>query len=257
MTDELLLEVSGGIAQLTLNRPEKRNALSSTLMEALWQTIDELESRQDVRVIVVRGAGPAFCAGLDLKEMRGRQDAGGNQDTAVADLLGRIEASRHPTIAMVHGDAIAGGCELALHCDLRVASERARFGMSLARIGLVVPFVLGQKLVEIAGPANTRQILLTAQPVSAQRAYDMGMVHELTSAEEIEARTMAMAETVASNAPLALAGMKAVIQRSISARKVIAHDDIDLLVSRARHSQDAKEGVAAQLERRRPQFTGL
>ena len=157
MSDEVLTAVADGIATVTLNRPDKRNAMNAALLAGLRSTFDELDGRRDVRVVVVRGAGPAFCAGMDLREMEAQRGAAGDPDHGVVAVLRRVESSRHPTIALVHGDAIAGGCELALHCDLRVAADTARFGMPLARIGLVVPFPLAQKLVEVIGPAATRQ----------------------------------------------------------------------------------------------------
>jgi enoyl-CoA hydratase/carnithine racemase len=157
---------------------------------------------------------------------------------------------------MVHGDALAGGCELALHCDLRVASEGARFGMPLARLGLVVPFPLGQKLVEIIGPAFTKQILFTGQPIDAKRAYEIGMIHQLVSSSELEAATSTLARTIADNAPLSLAGMKATILRAISLRETIDFRDLGELVNRARKSADAQEGVKAMLEKRKPVFRG-
>jgi enoyl-CoA hydratase/carnithine racemase len=144
MADEVLTRVEAGIATVTLNRPEKRNAMNAALLGALRDGFDELKARREVRVVVVRGAGPVFCAGMDLREMEARQGAETDPESGVIQVLQRIERSRHPTIAMVHGDALAGGCELALHCDLRVAADGARFGMPLARIGLVVPFPLGQ-----------------------------------------------------------------------------------------------------------------
>lgn len=256
MTEELLIDRGGGTVTLTLNRPEKRNALSSTLLDTLADTFEELETDREARVIVIRGAGPAFCSGLDLKEMRSRQQGGGDPDTRVVEVFQRIERSRHPTIAAVHGDALAGGCELALHCDLRVAAENARFGMPLARLGLVVPFALGQKLVEIIGPAHTKHLLFTARPVSARRAYELGMVHELVSAAEHDEAVTNLAATVAANAPLSLAGMKLAVHRAIAAREGIAHDDIDALVNQARRSADASEGVQAMLEKRLPTFRG-
>ena len=134
-----------------------------------------------MRVVLVRGHGPAFCAGMDLKEMESRAGAR-DPEGDVVGVLQRVEASRHPTIALVHGDAIAGGCELALHCDLRVMADSARIGMPLARIGMIVPFPLGRKLVEIIGPAHTRQLLFTGRPIDGRRAYEIGMVHQVTPA---------------------------------------------------------------------------
>ena len=157
---------------------------------------------------------------------------------------------------MVNGDALAGGCELALHCDLRIAADVARFGMPLARLGLVVPFLLGHKLVEIVGPAFTKQILFTGQPVGAGRAYEMGMVHQLVPLAELEKATYDLARTIADNAPLSLAGMKATILRTVALREKIEHQDLDEMANRARKSADAREGVQAMLEKRKPAFRG-
>jgi enoyl-CoA hydratase/carnithine racemase len=167
-----------------------------------------------------------------------------------------VERSKHPTIAALHGDAIAGGCELALHCDLRVAAEPARLGMPLARIGLVIPFPLGQKLVEIIGPAQTRQLLFTGQPVDARRAYEIGMVHQVVPAAELPAAVHALARRIADNAPLSLAGIKASILRTVAQRDSIPHDDLDAAATKARTSADAQEGRRAMLEKRKPVFRG-
>ncbi len=221
MADELLCAIDGGVATVTLNRPDKRNALNTAVLEGLRATFARLDDDRDVRVVVLRGAGTAFCSGMDLNEMRARQAQVADPESGVIDALRRIEASRHATIAMVQGDAFAGGCELALHCDLRVVADRARFAMPLAKLGIIVPFPLAQKLVEIVGPAYARQILLTGQPVSAERAREMGMVHEVVPAAELEAETYALARAIAANAPLSLAGMKATIQRALALRETI------------------------------------
>jgi enoyl-CoA hydratase/carnithine racemase len=256
MSDEVLCAVDGGVATVTLNRPDKRNAMNMALLAALRARFDELDQNPEVRVVVVRGSGPAFCSGMDLKEMEERRGVPGDPDSGVIEVLQRVERSRHPTIAMVHGDAIAGGCELALHCDLRVASEVARFGMPLARIGLVVPFTLGQKLVEVIGPAHTRHLLFTGQPIDAKRALEIGMVHQVVAAGELESATSQLAQSIARNAPLALAGIKATILRSVSLREGITHADLDEASARARQSADASEGRRAMLEKRRPVFRG-
>jgi enoyl-CoA hydratase/carnithine racemase len=256
MSDEVLCAVDGGVATVTLNRPGQRNAMNTALLAKLRARFEELDANRDVRVVVVRGAGPAFCAGMDLKEMEERRGVPGDPESGVIEVLRRVEGSRHPTIAMVHGDAIAGGCELALHCDLRVASEAARFGMPLARIGLIIPFTLGQKLVEVIGPAHTRHLLFTGQPIDAKRALEIGMVHQVVGAAELEAATHQLAQSIARNAPLALAGIKATILRAVSLREGIAHADLDEALARARQSADASEGRRAMLEKRRPNFRG-
>ena len=255
MSDEILTAVADSIATVTLNRPAQRNAMNGAMLTGLRAAFDDLETRGDVRVVVVRGAGPAFCAGMDLKEMEARGGARDPEGDVVA-VLQRVERSRHPTIAVVHGDAIAGGCELALHCDLRVMAETARIGMPLARIGMIVPFPLGQKLLEIIGPAQTRHLLFTGRPVDGRRAYEIGMVHQVVAAAEVEAAAAALARTIAANAPLALAGMKQVILRAVAARPAVAHDDLDAAALRARQSADAGEGRRAMLEKRKPRFRG-
>jgi len=256
MPDEVLSTIADGVATVTLNRPDKRNAMNTALLTGLRACLDALDSRPDVRVVVVRGAGPAFCSGMDLREMEERRGAQADPESGVIATLQRVERSEHPTIAMVHGDAIAGGCELALHCDLRVAADVARFGMPLARVGLVVPFLLGQKLVEIVGPAHTRQLLFTGRPIDARRAYEIGMVHEVVPPAQLEPVTYALARIVADNAPLSLAGMKATLLRAVALREQIAHEDLDALARRARQSADASEGRRAMLEKRKPMFRG-
>ena len=256
MADEILTAVADGIATVTMNRPEKRNAMNGAMLTGLRTAFDDLETRGDVRVVVVRGAGPAFCAGMDLREMESRGGARDPEGDVVA-VLQRVERSRHPTIALLQGDAIAGGCELALHCDLRVMADTARIGMPLARIGMIVPFPLGQKLVEVVGPAHTRQLLFTGRPLDGRRAFEIGMVHQVVPTADVEPAAYALARTIADNAPLSLSGMKHVILRAVAAaRPVVAHDDLDAAALQARRSADASEGRRAMLEKRKPVFRG-
>lgn len=256
MADTILCDVRDTIATVTLNRPEKRNALNGEALRAFSAMLTQLEARQDVRAVVVRGAGKSFCSGRDLRELAEHQATDEKDLVDVVQIFHRLERSHLPTIAMVHGDAVAGGCELALHCDLRVVAEDARFSMPLARLGRVLPFDLACKLVEIIGPAYTRQVLLTAQPVSGRRAFEIGMAHKAVPPAELEPVTYDLARTIVANAPLALAGLKATIQRTLVLREQIAHEDLDELVQRVRRSADMREGVQAILEKRQPTFRG-
>src|SRR5262249_35914203 len=143
---------------------------------------------------------------------------------------------------------IGGGCELAVHCDLRIAADVARFGMPLARIGLVVPFPLAQKLVEIIGPAHTRHLLFTGRLIDARRAHAIGMVHDVVPAADVDRAAAQLARTLADNAPLSLAGIKAVIQRTLAARDAIAHDDLDALPLTAQRGRQVGPAAEAREE---------
>ena len=157
---------------------------------------------------------------------------------------------------MVQGDAIAGGNELALHCDLVVAASTARFGMSLAQIGLAPTWFLAKKLIEVAGPVATREILLLGDPLPATRMHELGLIARVAAPEELDACAQAIVDRLAANAPLSLRAMKALLVREMAFRGGIDHADIDAMVQAARESQDAKEGIAARLARRAPVFTG-
>jgi enoyl-CoA hydratase/carnithine racemase len=256
MADEVLCAIADGVATVTLNRPAKRNALDRAVLAGLDACFEGFERDRALRAVVLRGAGPAFCAGMDLDELAARQDEEADPEAGVVATLRRIERCRHPTLAVVHGDAFAGGLELALHCDLRLAAEEARFAMPLARLGLVVPFALGQKLVEVVGSAMARQILLVGRPLSARRAYEIGMVHEVVPAADLERASGDLARALAEAAPLSLAGMKQTILRGLAGREGIQHADLDALAARARRSRDAREGIRAMLEKRRAVFRG-
>ena len=171
-------------------------------------------------------------------------------------MLHAIETYPLPVVAVVQGDAIAGGNELALHCDLVVASKAARFGMSLAQIGLAPSWFLAKKLLEVAGPVTTRRILLLGDPLPAERLYELGVISHIAETAELEAVAGAVIERLAANAPLSLKAMKALIVREMAFRDGIEHADVDALVEQVRRSEDAQEGIAARLARRQPSFRG-
>ena len=245
-------KVDGAVRTVTLNRPEKRNALDGDMMEELMAAF-AIAPKPEERVAVIRGAGPVFCAGLDMK-WRAKHAQG---ESGIEKMLHLIETYPLPVVGVVHGDAIAGGNELALHCDLVVASSNARFGMSLAQVGLAPSWFLAKKLLEVAGPATTRKILLLGDPLPASRMYDLGLISHLTAPAELEEVAASVIQRLTDNAPLSLKAMKALINREMQFRDAIAHDDIDVIVDKARTSQDAQEGMRARLERRKATFKGV
>ena len=244
-------EIDGPVRNVLLNRPEKRNALDSEMIAELKAAFTRAPGSEE-RLAVIRAAGPVFCAGLDMRE-RSERPMGASPIEA---MLHAIETYPLPVVAVVQGDAIAGGNELALHCDLVVASTAARFGMSLAQIGLAPSWFLAKKLLEVAGPVTTRRILLLGDPLPAQRLYDLGVISHVAEPGDLDRVAGEVIQRLADNAPLSLTAMKALIVREMAFRDGIAHEDVDALVEGVRRSADAQEGMAARLARRKPAFKG-
>jgi enoyl-CoA hydratase len=236
----------------SLNRPEKRNALNQPLIEALNHALASVEGDKEVRALVLRGEGTSFCAGIDLKEVDESAGSGGHNPTSLEFVFGRLERFPVPTIAAVHGAALAGGLELALHCDLRIAGDGAKLGMTLGRVGLMVPYDFTRKLIEVCGSANTAWILYTADLIDAERSRAMGIVHEVVADAKLNDSAISLAERIASNAPLSLRAMKSTIRRCMTSAFDAWHDDLLRMAREVRQSNDAKEGVRAFLEKRKP-----
>ncbi|MGO8920982.1 MAG: enoyl-CoA hydratase/isomerase family protein [Stellaceae bacterium] len=241
--------IDGAVRRVLLNRPEKRNALDAGMLEALTAAFAE-PPRETERAAVIRGAGPVFCAGLDL---RARVEMGTNP---IERMLHTLETYPLPVVAVVQGDAIAGGNELALHCDLVIASRTAQFGMSLAQIGLVPNWFLAKKLLEAAGPMVTRKILFLGDPLPASRLYELGIVSHLVEPDRLDAAAEEVLARLVANAPLSLKAMKQLLLREMKFRDGIPHEDIDRFLAEVRQSADAKEGMAARLEKRPARFQG-
>jgi enoyl-CoA hydratase/carnithine racemase len=250
MGDTVRMEIEGPVRTVTLARPEKSNALDADMLAAMEAMFDpEPGPGPHERVAVIRAEGRVFCSGLDLR-------GGLGKDQNVETLFHRVQHWPLPVVAVVQGAAIAGGNELALHSDFVVASDQARFGMSLAQIGLAPSWFLTKKLMEVGGPVLTREILLLGDPLPAQRMADLGLVYRCVPDADLETAASAVIDRLARNAPLSLAAMKATINRQLAFRDLVDHDDTEAMVRAVLRSSDAKEGVKARLERRDPDFTG-
>lgn len=248
------IDRDGPVTTVTLTRPEKRNALDLQMLDELQACFETAPQPTD-RVIVLRAEGSVFCAGMDLAE-RARLGPTTGAISPIEVVLHAMEANPLPLVAVVQGDAIAGGNELALHCDFVVASSRARFGMSLAQIGLAPTWGLARKLMDVAGPVATREILLLGDPLPASRFLDLGIISRVAEPEDLDAEVERIVSRLARNAPLSLRAMKALLNRQVAYREHIDHSDVDELVAKARSSNDAREGMQARLEKRAPDFTG-
>lgn len=250
---KVIIEKSGPVKTVWMNRPEKKNALDSALLGNMIEALQAPVATDD-RVIVIRGKGDVFCAGLDMAERS--RTAGAGKQSGIEIMLRAIELSPLPVVAVVQGDAIAGGNELALHCDIVVASQKARFGMSLAQVGLAPNWFLAKKLMEVLGPVTTREMLLLGDPLPSTKLHALGLIARCVPADQLETEADKVIGRLANNAPLSLKAMKALTVRQLELRDHIKHDDIDALVVAAMQSQDAQEGMKARLEKRTAKFTG-
>lgn len=260
---ELLVRVEGQVGVLTLNRPERRNALDRDLLETLARSLDELAGGGEVRCVVLRGAGgEAFSAGMDLKgipsgglaEVEAMIGPGG----PLASFLDAVEECPLPVIASIDGWCLGAGCEMSMACDLRVGSERCRMGMPPARLGIVYPPGGLQRFLRAIGPAQTRKVFLTARYFDAGEALSMGMLHYLAPGDGLEAFTMQLAAEVASRAPLSLAGLKRSLYHLTRPLppSVEADSEMEDLSRRALESRDAVEALQAFAQKRDPEFKG-
>jgi methylglutaconyl-CoA hydratase len=260
MSDDktLLLSESAGVATITFNRPEKRNAVSFELVADLMRALDEVE-RSTANVLIITGAGKAFCAGLDLEDLKGlvgKTHAENVADSAtMAKMFRRIYDFPKPTIAAVNGAAIAGGTGIATMCDFTFAVPEAKFGYTEVRIGFV-PAIVSSFLVMQVGHKIARDLLMTARLFDAAEAYRYGLVNEIVQADNLMPRTLETAKLLLENSPSSVRATKALINSFIK-------DALDKQVAaaiednaRIRSTADFREGISSFLEKRKPVWSG-
>jgi 2-(1,2-epoxy-1,2-dihydrophenyl)acetyl-CoA isomerase len=260
--EHILLDRAEGIGTITLHRPDKLNAFAGRMREEIADALREMAGDPKVRVLVVTGAGRAFCAGADISYM---QDLLERRDTVAFTAL--VEAGRavvstlrstpKPVIASVNGPAAGGGANLALACDLRIASDRASIGQTFNRIGLHPDWGGTYFLPRLVGPSKALQLIFSAEMLDAERAQQLGLFDRVVPHEQLEAETLAAARMLATKPPRALALAKRAVYASAGAS---LDEMLDLELANQLEcfqSDDAREGLAAFLEKRPPIFTGM
>jgi methylglutaconyl-CoA hydratase len=252
------LAFDGSIAVLTLNRPEKRNAISYELINDLLRALDEVR-KTEARVLIVTGAGKAFCSGMDLENLKGLLNRTPEQNIAdsraMASLFRGLYEFPKPTIAAVNGAAIAGGTGLALLCDFTIAAPEAKFGYTEVRIGFV-PAIVSTFLLRQVGEKMARDLLLTGRIFDAQEAQRRGLISEIVPAEKLMERARELAATLLENSPLSLTCTKRVLTEQ-SRAELDAHIEVAIRENAGiRSTADFREGISSFLEKRKPKWTG-
>jgi enoyl-CoA hydratase len=255
--ETLLVEKRGRVALITINRPQKLNALNIQTRAEGAAALDELRETEEVRVVVITGAGEkAFVAGADIAEFEGRTAITQRDVMTARSLFTAIDTFPKPVIAMVNGFCLGGGCELALSCDLRVASESAKFGQPEINLGIIPGGGGTQRLTRLVGEGKAMELILTGDMIDAQTAYRLGLVNLVVPAADLEAKTMELANRIAEKSPVALRMAKEAVKTAARANLDEGlRREIDLFAL-CFSSEDKDEGVRAFLEKRKPEFKG-
>jgi enoyl-CoA hydratase/carnithine racemase len=245
-----------GVATITLNRPESRNALSHALVRELDRTLEDLRGQPDARVVVLAANGPVFSSGHDLRELVGRSDHDYREIFEdCTRMMQRLRALPQPVIARVQGPAVAAGCQLVAGCDLAVASESATFSTPGVKIGLfcTTPMV---PLVRAIPAKPALEMLFTGRPIPARRAYELGLVNRVAPADQLDAALAELVDALLEASPLVLAQGKADFYRLLDCDESMAYDGATGAMCAGAEQADAREGIAAFLEKRAPLWPG-
>lgn len=260
LTNKLVAQKEGAIGWIVFNNPARHNATSFEMWQSLPLVLDAYALDPEVRVIVLKGAGEkAFSAGADISQFKEKRTGAEavREYNAASDKAGRaLRECPKPTIAMVRGYCIGGGTAVAVGCDIRIASDDARFGVPAAKLGLGYRFDGIRRLASIVGPSSAAEIFFTGHQFSAQEALDMGLINRIVPVAELEKYTLDYANTIAVNAPLTIAAVKRSLIEFLKdpAERDLAH--CQKMVNACYESEDYKEGQAAFMEKRKPQFKG-
>jgi enoyl-CoA hydratase/carnithine racemase len=250
MWPNFTVRTADSIGYVTIDRPEKRNAMTAQMWRDLADIFNSLDRDDRLRAIIVTGAGPSFCAGADIGSLA-EDDAVVTAAVTAAERA--IRGVRVPTIALIRGHCVGGGNQIALACDLRIADETASFAVPPARLGLVYPVNSTRAMVELIGPAETKHLLFTAIAVSAERALRTGLISEIVSPARLDQRAAELVDAMLPLSPLTQAAMKQIVNA------IADGTDADRLhrewTAEWAASPDVTEGPRAFLERRKPRFT--
>ncbi|HET6501570.1 MAG TPA: enoyl-CoA hydratase-related protein [Amycolatopsis sp.] len=257
MVEGLEFTRTGVVGRLTFTRPEKKNAISYDMWSAIPGIVGEVDADPELKVLVLTGAGADFSAGADISEfgrLRSSAEAVAAYDKAVEGAVTALAGLRKPSVAVIRGNCVGGGCQLAVACDLRFAAAEARFAITPAKLGIVYDFVSTRQLVSLIGPAHTRYILLSGKFVDAARAREIGLVNDVFPAGDLAAETESFVDILGRRSQASIRGTNRIIEKILSGQGD-TDVEVEAIRSAAVHGPDYAEGVAAFLEHRPPHFT--
>jgi enoyl-CoA hydratase len=257
MYKTLLTSIEKNILVITINRPDKMNAINKDVMQELGEAIEELQSNPEIKSAIITGSGAkAFVAGADISQFTGLSVEEGMQVAQKGhDVFNSIERSTKPVIAAVNGFALGGGCELAMACHFRIASENAKFGQPEVNLGLIPGYGGTQRLVQLIGKGRALETLMTGNMIDANTALQYGLVNHVVPSEELIPKAISILEVINSKAPLAIA-------KCIETANAVYDENLDGFKLEVEAfgecfgTEDMKEGATAFLEKRKPSFTG-
>jgi enoyl-CoA hydratase len=257
-TDLVLVETADGVRTLTINRPDKLNALNAGVMAALERELDTARSDETVGVLVITGAGEkAFIAGADIGELAKLTPVDGREHALRGQaVVAKLENLGKPVIAAVNGYALGGGCELALACTIRIASENARFGQPEVKLGILPGYGGSQRLARLVGEGRAMQLCLTAEQIDAQEAFRIGLVNKVVPPGQAAAAAGEMARAILANGPIACRYVIEAIHRGLAMPLAEGLVLEATLFGLCAATTDMKEGMTAFLEKRKARFTG-
>lgn len=259
-TDKMLARKEGGVGYVTFNNPERHNAMSLEMWEALSGTLADFAADSAVRVVVLTGAGgKAFVSGADISKFeseRSSKEAIDRYNVAVDKANTAVYEFPKPTIAMIRGYCIGGGVGLALCCDLRICSDNSKFGVPAAKLGLGYGYSGIKKLVDLVGPSFAKEIFFTARQFTAAEAQVMGLVNRVLPDGEVESYVKTYADTISGNAPLTVDSVKFIVGQAVKPESQRDLKKCEDLVAQCFASKDYIEGRTAFMEKRKPNFTG-
>ena len=256
--ETLVYEKRNGIGYVTINRPEKLNALNQRVMEELRICFENIQSDKEVSAVILSGAGEkSFVAGADVSELAVQDPVQGQKTSTLGQrTLDFIENLGKPVIAAVNGYALGGGCELAMACTLRIASENARFGQPEVKLGIIPGYAGTQRLPRLVGKGRAMELILTGEPISAQEAYRIGLVNQVVAAKDLIAAAEALARKIMTNGPLAVKFSMEAVNHGMEMTQQEGQFLEATLFGLCCTTADMKEGTRAFLEKRPPAFVG-